>query len=175
MNTFKYERIYLTGFMGSGKSFLTKYLAEKYGWKSQDLDKIIEKEQQLSISDIFKLHGEAVFRKMEQEALHNTQHSEKTIFALGGGTACFFDNMDWIKKNGISIFLNPSVQTLMQRLSQKSELKKRPLLQQLNLDELRSYLSNKLQERIVHYKQANYTITSSNLEEILKEIQHLFE
>ncbi|MCH2043119.1 MAG: shikimate kinase [Saprospiraceae bacterium] len=174
MNIKKYDKIYLTGFMGSGKSFLAQNLAKKTGWQAKDLDQIIEEGQNLPISAIFQLHGEAIFRKLEQKALHNTLHASRSIFALGGGTTCFFDNMDWIKKHGICIFLNPSVATLVERLSQASELKKRPLLQQLNSDELELYISNKLEERMVYYKQANYTIISSKLEEIIKEIEHLF-
>lgn len=154
------NRIYLLGFMGCGKSFTGAKLAAELDWELLDLDEMIATEAQLSILDIFETKGEAYFRKLEQKCLQKTQDFNKTIIALGGGTPCFFDNMDWILKNGTSFFLDTPIDILIQRLLREQDT--RPLLKGKNEKELQSFIQQKMMERRPFYEQANFTLINPN-------------
>ena len=119
-------KLYLTGFMGSGKSLIGKKLAEKLQFKFLDLDTAIEEYAGKSVAEIFVEKGEAAFREMEQKMVRQTDKLQNTIIATGGGTPCFYENMDWMNKHGLTIFLEVSPEILAQRL--KGEKQKRPLL-----------------------------------------------
>ncbi|NJN78937.1 MAG: shikimate kinase [Saprospiraceae bacterium] len=96
--------IYLIGFMGSGKSFIGKQLSEQLNFEFCDLDERIETAKNQSIASIFENKGETYFRKLESTILQKTANLKNTIIATGGGTACFFDNMEWMNENGKTIF-----------------------------------------------------------------------
>lgn len=145
--------------MGAGKSFLGQQLAKDLGYNFVDLDVIIEKKEASSITTIFEKKGEAYFRKLEQQCLWETALLSNTIIALGGGTPCFENNMDWIKHNGISFFLDVSLEVLVQRLS--NETQKRPLLKDKNQQELGLFIAQKLEERYPSYNQATYILKDS--------------
>jgi len=154
------QRIYLLGFMGSGKSYLGQKLAQELGWSFCDLDDEIESKEQSSIRQIFETKGEGYFRKLEQDCLFETKKKSNVVIALGGGTPCFYDNMLWVVNNGCSVFLDLPVEVLMQRLLEETE--KRPLLQGKSEQELKQFISKKLEERRPYYSQANYTIKTAN-------------
>lgn len=145
-------RIYLLGFMGSGKSFSGQQLAEKFNMSFVDLDEYIEKKEGQSIQSIFKNKGEDYFRKVEQASLHEMGTREMTIISTGGGTPCFFDNMDWMNEDGITVFLETHVQVLTNRLLEGME--HRPLLKDFSKEELASFIEHKLEERNPFYHQA---------------------
>ena len=94
-------RIFLIGYMGCGKSTLGRKIASRIGLKFNDLDKSIEQEQNLSVSECFSKHGEKWFREVEHNILIETFQQDNTIIATGGGTPCFFDNMDLMNENKI--------------------------------------------------------------------------
>ncbi len=146
-------RIYLIGFMGSGKSYLGKALASQLNLSYLDLDDWLEKEEGRSISRIFSESGEMEFRKLEAQYLRATAQHQNIVVATGGGTPCFFENMDWANENGVTIYLNASPRLIASRLS--GEKSKRPLISSLNDEELLSFIENKLAERESFYHQAH--------------------
>lgn len=154
------RNIYLIGFMGSGKSYWGKRLAAALGVAFYDLDTVIEERASKSIPTIFKQEGEAYFRALEKEALETTAMETPAVIGLGGGTPCFFDNMSWIKRHGYSVFLDISVDLLIQRL--KSETNQRPLLHNKTDEALRDFIGQKLSERRSYYEQANCRMTNTD-------------
>ncbi len=144
-------RIFLLGFMGSGKSFSGKRLAEKFEMSFIDLDDYIETKEGRTIREIFEKEGEVYFRKVEKECLHEMGDKQMTIISTGGGTPCFFDNMKWMNENGITVFLETSVKVLANRLF--NEMQKRPLLKDFSKEELKHFIEKKLEERNPFYHQ----------------------
>src|SRR5690349_8405249 len=98
-------KIFLIGFMGCGKSTMGKKLAVKLGYDFIDLDHQIEKNLGTTITAYFAENGEEAFRKLESETLKNFDYPSNSIIATGGGAPCFFDNMDWMNANGLSIYI----------------------------------------------------------------------
>jgi shikimate kinase len=120
------QRIYLIGFMGSGKSTVGPLLADRLHWTFLDLDSQIESEQGCTILEIFQREGESSFRQMEREALRQTSQLESAIIALGGGAYTLSDNRDWIQQSGISVFLDCPWEIVLERCAGD---KTRPLFQ----------------------------------------------
>lgn len=149
--------IYLIGFMGSGKSHTGRRLAEARGVPFVDLDDWIEVHSGLSIAQIFNAEGEKGFRKREQKALHQTVSLERAVVACGGGTPCFFDNMEWMNARGLTVFLDTPAALILERL--RKEREHRPLIRDLNEAELGQYIRNKLAERRPCYEQAKVIYT----------------
>ena len=164
------NRIYLIGFMGSGKSHIGQLLSSAMGLHYIDLDKEIEKKG-MSISEIFNQKGENYFRKLEREALLETIALEKTIIACGGGTPCFFDNMEWMNRNGITIFLNPAIEILMERLINERE--KRPLLLKKSDNEIHTYIIELLKTRMQFYQKADFEIQEADEIKIITRIKKI--
>ena len=157
------ERIFLIGMMGSGKSHWLKQLAKWNKSVGYDLDALIEMNEEKTITEIFNEDGEAYFRKVESKILKWFKEKKKYIVATGGGTACSQENMDWMKKEGIVIWLDESVDVLVKRLS--TEKAHRPLISHLSENELAAFLEQKLVERHPFYKQADYRLTSDQINE----------
>lgn len=162
--------------MGSGKTLVSKELSILNNLKIFDLDTEISKQNNRSITEIFKEKGEIFFRKTEKEVLEKILSSEKNIIlSLGGGTPCYYNNIDSINEKTISVFLKTNVKTLAQRLS--SEKDKRPLIQNISNEDLPEFIAKHLFERNPFYNQAKITINTDNLsaieiaKEILKQIQ----
>ena len=157
------ERIFLIGMMGSGKSHWLKQMAKWNKSVGYDLDALIEMNEEKTITEIFDEDGEAYFRKVESKILRWFKEKKKYIVATGGGTACTQENMDWMKKEGIVIWLDESVDVLVKRLS--TEKANRPLIAHLSDQELAAFLEQKLVERHPFYKQADYRLTSDQINE----------
>ena len=162
--------------MGSGKTLVSKELNILNNFKIFDLDTEISKQNNRSITEIFKEKGEIFFRKTEKEVLEKILSSEKNIIlSLGGGTPCYYNNIDRINEKTISVFLKTNVKTLAQRLS--SEKDKRPLIQNISNEDLSEFIAKHLFERNPFYNQAKITINTDNLsareiaEEILTQIK----
>jgi len=163
-------KLFLVGMPGCGKSTLGRELAIRLGRTFLDLDDEIEQSTSSSIKQIFEQKGEAEFRKIEQKQLHQSIEAKDTfIMATGGGTPCFFDNMDVLLKSGVVIFLDVPVDTIVSRLSQNSGTQDRPLLADHSNNDLMMELSKKLEERRSYYIQASHIMSKSNIdvEEIL--------
>ena len=164
--------------MGSGKTLVSKELSILNNFKIFDLDTEISKQNNRSITEIFKEKGEIFFRKTEKEVLEKILSSEKNIIlSLGGGTPCYYNNIDNINEKTISVFLKTNVKTLAQRLS--SEKDKRPLIQNISNEDLPEFIAKHLFERNPFYNQAKITINTDNLsareiaEEILTQIKQI--
>ena len=162
--------------MGSGKTLVSKELNILNNFKIFDLDTEISKQNNRSITEIFKEKGEIFFRKTEKEVLEKILSTEKNIIlSLGGGTPCYYNNIDSINEKTISVFLKTNVKNLAQRLS--SEKDKRPLIQNISNEDLPEFIAKHLFERNPFYNQAKITINTDNLsareiaEEILTQIK----
>lgn len=145
--------------MGSGKSYWGRQLAFHFHYPFLDLDKGIEMAGNKSINEIFEQDGEASFRKMEQQTLHQLNDTySKYVMSCGGGTPCFFDNMEWMLKTGMVIWLNPSMEVLAERLITGRD--KRPLIKATGSEaEIVSVLSGLIEGRLPFYNQSHYIIT----------------
>jgi shikimate kinase len=167
------RRIYLIGFMGSGKSTTGKNLASDLGWHFIDLDELISHYLKKSIDEIFILSGEKTFRQYESDILHNLTLKGDTVISVGGGAPCFFDNMDFMKKTGEVVYLKMTPSQLKNRLI--ADNKPRPLLKGLNESELEKFIEFRLTEREIYYLQAGVIVDASigdvnNLTEKLAQI-----
>jgi len=138
--------------MGSGKSYIGKGLATLLKMEYCDLDLKIEEKATLSISKIFEQFGQEHFRLLEQAALHDTLMLEDTIISTGGGAPCFFDNVSWMNREGLTIYLDTPAELLAARL--RSEMEHRPLLAHLSQDELVQFIEEKVESRRHFYEQA---------------------
>ncbi|HIE73408.1 MAG TPA: shikimate kinase [Flavobacteriales bacterium] len=156
-------RIFLIGFMGCGKSTIGKKLAKTLSCKFIDLDKYIERKTGESIQQIFKEKGEKYFRVLETESLMEICKSDNLVIATGGGTPCFFYNMQRILDKGICIYLKMEANNLAKRLSK--EKSKRPLIENLTEKYLVNFIRKKLVEREVFYNKANHIIQAKNISE----------
>ena len=126
-----------------------------------DLDDLIEHYEAKTIAEIFSEDGEEYFRKCESEVLRGFGGKKNFVVATGGGTPCFYDNMEWMNINGITIWIDQPVDELMIRL--QPEKAHRPLIKNLNDAELRSFLTNKLAERCPYYCMAQYHLKGENI------------
>jgi shikimate kinase len=149
-------RIYLIGFMGCGKSSLGKRLARRLEYAFHDTDHEIERETGKRVWELFRDEGEPAFREREREVLHRTAEMDRVVVATGGGTPCFFDNMEFILAHGIPVYLRMSVASLVHRL--ENARVKRPLLQDLEGESLFAEISERLAEREPWYMKANCII-----------------
>lgn len=141
---------------GSGKTSTGKKLAKQLSWQFIDLDASIEKQTNKSITELFASIGEPAFRKIEQEILFNSLPTEPTIIACGGGTPAFEENMQFMNKHGLSIYLQANEAFLLDRLNTKNQA--RPLLHALSLEELKIKITTLLTERRNYYEQAHMQI-----------------
>lgn len=152
--------IYLTGFMGSGKSTIGPILANTLGWDFFDLDKLIEEKTGKKIREIFEQEGENHFRKLETNTLIEISESQNVIISLGGGTVANEENLEILKKTGKIIYLKVSLDTVYQRLKYKRD---RPALtknnsESLSREEMTGRIKKLMDNRVKYYEQADYTI-----------------
>lgn len=165
-------RIFLTGYMGCGKSTIGRKVAALMGVNFIDLDKYIEERNFKSVPDIFAQEGEAAFRIKESQALREVAEFEDIVVGTGGGAPCFHDNMKLMNDSGITIYLAPDIDTLAFRLlKSKTE---RPLIAGKSREELLSFIQQALVKRAPYYEQSKIVIRGINdvqPEEVLKLIR----
>jgi shikimate kinase len=162
-------KIFLIGFMGSGKTHWARLLSAKLGLSFFDLDTVIVEQEKRSVANIFSEKGEEYFRYKETEALERiVSGQDGFILSCGGGTPCFFNNIEFMKKSGKVIWLNTSTDVLKQRLLR--ERKSRPLIREVAESELGRYIVRKLSERRMYYQQADVTVNeeSITLDELIR-------
>ena len=157
------ERIYLAGYMTSGKSTIGPILANVLGWEFFDLDKEIEKHEGKSVVEIFEENGEDYFREIETEKLKELSKKDRSILALGGGTIADPENFHIIRESGLIVYLKVSPENIYKRLKNKID---RPLFRDLVLsesteEEFLDKISSHLNERIKIYELADITINTS--------------
>lgn len=156
------RKIFLVGFMGSGKSTFGKKLAKAMHFPFIDLDKEIEKKAKCSVHDIFKYLGEDTFRKMESETLKSFEQEASFVMATGGGTPCYFDNLPYIQSQGTSIYLELDIKSLYNRLSKAKNI--RPTIKGKKEDELLNFIEEHFAKRKHIYEQADHRVNGLNLE-----------
>ena len=165
-------KFFLIGMMGSGKSYWANKMKKQLKVPSYDLDALIEMMEERTIAEIFEEEGEEAFRKVETKMLKLFAEKKQFILSVGGGTPCFNDNMKWMNKTGITIWLDEPVSTLAERLLKEKD--HRPLIKNIPDSELRQFLTTKRNERLEHYSQAAYTIkgdeiTDATFKKIIKQ------
>lgn len=156
-------KIFLVGFMGSGKTHWGKIWAKKEGLTFYDLDTKIEKALGMSITGIFEKKGEEKFRELERYHLRKFETKKNFLLACGGGTPCFADNMEWMKSQGKVFYLKAEPEILLKQVMHETE--KRPVIKKVNPSELLFFIQKKLKEREPYYSQADFIINVEELNE----------
>ncbi len=156
-------KLFLVGMMGSGKSYWTKFLSKKLKVGGYDLDFLIESNEEKTIAEIFAEDGEEYFRKQEAKVLRWFKEKKSFVIGTGGGTPCYNDNMDWMNKNGTTIFIDPPIEQLVERLI--PEKSHRPLISNLSDEALFQFLTKKRMERLTDYQQANMILKDNAINE----------
>lgn len=151
----KYEKIFLIGMMGCGKTYWGKRLSKSLEIPVFDLDNLVEKSEGNPISRIFEKQGEHHFRERESALLKQFETESSFILSTGGGTPCFFDNMAWMNKTGITIWIDEQLETLLSRLQTS---RRRPLLKGREYQE--EFLRLLLAEREPFYSLAQFHLQS---------------
>jgi|WetSurMetagenome_2_1015567.scaffolds.fasta_scaffold24088_1 shikimate kinase len=142
--------------MASGKTKFGRELAKISGLGFADIDELFEEKYRISIVDFFEKYGEELFRQLERQVLIDTEQLDGMVIATGGGTPCFFDNMDFILRNGRSVYLRMPPAALANRL--KSIRKQRPLLKDLKVEEIDQFIAEQLKAREPFYSRAEFTV-----------------
>ncbi|HJD75582.1 MAG TPA: shikimate kinase [Bacteroides reticulotermitis] len=155
-------RIFLTGYMGAGKTTLGKAFARKLNIPFVDLDWYIEERFHKTVGELFTERGETGFRELERTMLHEVAEFEDVIISTGGGAPCFFDNMEFMNQVGKTVFLNVHPDVLFQRLCIAKQ--QRPILQGKQDEELKEFIIQALEKRAPYYTQAHHIFNADELE-----------
>jgi shikimate kinase len=167
----KNQNIYFVGMPSSGKSTLGRALAATLGFDYVDMDDMIVAKEGRSINQIFQDSGEPYFRKIESELLRSFLPNQKKVISTGGGVPVFYDNMDFILQNGLSIYLDVSPKLLFDRIY-NSDKNERPLIDKSNSDKLLETLVEKYNYRYNYYNRANIIISEDfTLKSILQKLR----
>jgi shikimate kinase len=155
-------KVFLVGYMASGKSRLGLDLSDVTGYPCIDLDDVFEERYRISVHDFFDKYDESSFRRLEQELLLETEWMPNAIVSTGGGTPCFFRNMEFMKAHGVTIYLRVNARILAERLHKVK--RKRPLLTNIVPEELETTIRKHLEEREPYYLQADHIIEAQKVE-----------
>lgn len=164
-------KVFLIGLMGSGKSYWATQLAKKLKTGGYDLDSLIENLEDKTIAELFDEDGEDYFRKTEAKLLRWFGEKKAFVLATGGGTPCFHDNIAWMNKQGITIWLDEEIDVLVERLM--PEKAHRPLIRDLGEEDIKSFLLKKRAERELYYGQAAHRLSSKDIS--LKVLQQIIQ
>ena len=155
-------KIFLIGFMGCGKTHWGIELSHKLEIPFFDLDSVIEEKEEKDITSIFADMGEEYFRMLEKDVLYMlTESHDSFVMACGGGTPCFFNNIDYMKSRGTTVWINCSVECLHSRLVKEKD--KRPLIRSLPDDELKTFIVRKYSDRKIFYQQASIILSEEEV------------
>ena len=155
-------KIFLIGYMGSGKTYWGKLLSQKLGLPFFDLDSKIEEQAGCSIARIFEERSEEYFRLMEKDVLYLlSENHESFVMACGGGTPCFYNNIDYLRSKGTTVWLNCSVDTLYKRLIKEKD--HRPMISAIPDEELWAFITKKYAGRKIFYQQASVILSEEGL------------
>lgn len=172
-------RVFLIGYMGVGKTTIGKLLSKELGVEFIDLDRYIENRYRKTIAQIFEQKGENGFRKIEHEMLREVATFQNVLISTGGGTPCFYDNMEMMNKQGITVYIKASVKELSARLLASKNV--RPLIRDKTPQELKEFITQHLAERNVYYSQAKIVyenkqlVSRAHVNESVAEIKELLQ
>lgn len=155
-------RIILIGYMGAGKTTVGKALAKDLGLMFYDLDWYIESRMHKTVAQIFKESGEEGFRRIERNMLHEVAEFEDVVISCGGGTPCFFDNMEYMNSQGQTLYLQASPEILAMHLRMGKSV--RPLILGKTDEELLQFIMESLEKRDPFYTQAKYILNVDLME-----------
>jgi shikimate kinase len=155
------QNIFLIGYMGAGKTTIGKQIAKRVDWQFVDMDTFIENRYHKKVSTLFAEKGEETFREIEHSVLREISQFENTVISTGGGAPCFFDNMDWMNRTGITVYLKMSVSELARRLTFGKQ--ERPLIKDKNRGELIQYIADHLEKRETWYNRASLVFPAEQM------------
>lgn len=166
-------KIFLIGFMGSGKTYWGRLLSKKLGIRFFDLDEQVTEHAGKSIPEIFAFEGEEQFRLMEKDALHIiTESQDSFVMACGGGSPCYFNNIEYMNSAGTTVWINTPIDTLHSRLLLEKD--KRPLIRDLSDEQLKGFIIKKFSDRRIYYEQADVIVDEEpvELDKLIEKIFH---
>lgn len=166
-------RIYLIGFMGSGKTHCGQQLSRKLSIPFFDLDEQIISNEGKSINEIFDEKGEEHFRLLEKDVLHIiTESHDSFVMACGGGAPCYFNNIDYMNQSGTTVWINTPFEVLLKRLVE--EKAQRPLIRDLSDEQIKGFIIKKFADRKIYYEQADVMIDEEpvRIEHLVEKIFH---
>lgn len=155
------NRIFLVGYMGAGKTTIGKVLSKLMGLTFIDLDYYIEGRFRKTVAQLFAERGEEGFRSIERNMLHEVAEFEDVLISTGGGTPCFFDNMEFMNQQGTTIYLQVSVDELASRLEVCKHT--RPVLKNRTGEELKAFVAESLSGRLPFYQKASIVFDANEL------------
>jgi len=159
--------------MGSGKTHWGRLLSDKLGMRFFDLDEQVTEHAGMSIPEIFEADGEEQFRLLEKEVLHIlTESHDSFVMACGGGSPCYFNNIEYMNQSGTTVWINTPLETLFERLVKEKD--KRPLIKELSDEQLKGFIGKKFSDRRIYYEQARLTVdeTPVELQRLIDKIFH---
>lgn len=158
-----FMKIFLIGFMGSGKTHWGRLLSQKLGFPFFDLDEQVTEQAGQSIVEIFNTEGEEQFRLREKDVLHIiTESHDSFVMACGGGSPCYFNNIEYMNRAGTTVWINTPLSELFQRLVK--EKARRPLIRDLSDEQLKNFIGKKFADRRIYYEQAAVAIDEEPLQ-----------
>ena len=160
------QRIILIGYMGAGKTTVGKELAKSLGLMFYDLDWYITSRMHRSVAQIFEASGEKGFRQVESSMLHEVAEFENVVISCGGGTPCFFDNMDYLNKQGETVYLKATPQVLYAHLKMGKSV--RPLLLNKTPEQIEAFVKEQLSHREQFYCKAKHVLDVNLLDSFEK-------
>ena len=160
------KRIILIGYMGAGKTTVGKALAQELGITFYDLDWYISSRMRKTIAQIFEERGEDGFRQIERNMLHEVAEFEDVVISCGGGTPCFFDNIDYMNQQAPVVYLKAEPEVLYKHLSMSKN--DRPLLRGKSQEELITFIREQLEKRNPFYSKARYSLDVSLMDDYTK-------
>lgn len=166
-------KIFLIGFMGSGKTHWGRLLSQKLGIPFFDMDEQVAVHAGKPIPEIFAREGEEHFRLLEKEVLYMiTESHDSFVMACGGGLPCFFNNIEYMNQSGITVWINAPKDILFDRLVK--EKTNRPLIKDLSDDQLRNFINRKFSDRRIYYEQADIKVEEEpvRLDDLIEKIFH---
>ncbi|MBI5857026.1 MAG: shikimate kinase [Sphingobacteriales bacterium] len=166
-------KIFLIGFMGSGKTHWGRLLSEKLGIPFFDLDEQIVAHEGKSIVELFEEKGEEHFRLLEKDLLHIIAESHDSfVMACGGGAPCYYNNIDYMNQSGTTVWINTPFEILIERLIKEKET--RPLIRELSNEQLEMFIHKKIAGRRIYYEQANLVVEEQpvELDALIEKIFH---
>lgn len=148
--------------MGAGKTTLARKLAKVLHMDFADLDEMFEAKYKIAIPDFFRKYDEALFRKLESQLLKETAAIDNVVISTGGGTPCFYDNMAWMNRRGLTIYIQMDAHSIVHRLTQAR--KKRPLVESKVGNELLDFVREHLRHRNIYYSQATLIVKGESID-----------